>query len=90
MPRYVVERSFPGGFQIPITDEGVKSVQAIVDQNSQFGVTWVHSYVSDDKRKAFCICDAPDPEAIRKAATSNSLPVDRINRVSVFDPYFYK
>ena len=34
--------------------------------------------------------DAPDPEAIRRAAQRNSLPVDRIIEVSVLDPYFYK
>jgi hypothetical protein len=34
--------------------------------------------------------DAPDPEAIRRAAQRNNLPVDRIIEVSVLDPYFYK
>lgn len=90
MPRYVVERSFPDGLEIPITNEGASAVQSVVEQNADFGVTWVHSYVSDDKRKTYCIYDGPDPEAIRKAASCNSLPVDRISRVSVLDPYFYK
>jgi hypothetical protein len=50
----------------------------------------VHSYVSDDKRHTFCIYDAPSPEAIRKTATRNGLPVDRITEVRVLDPYFYR
>ena len=54
------------------------------------GVTWVHSYVSDDKRNTFCVYDGPTPEAIRQAAERNGLPVDRITKVSVLDPYFYR
>jgi hypothetical protein len=54
------------------------------------GVTWVHSYVSDDKRRTFCVYDAPDEEAIRRAATRNTLPIDQITAVSVLDPYFYR
>jgi hypothetical protein len=53
-------------------------------------VTWVHSYVTGDKKKTFCIYDAPTPEAIRRAAGRNNLPVDSITQVSVLDPYFYK
>jgi hypothetical protein len=49
----------------------------------------VHSYVSEDKRTTFCIYDAPSPEAIRKTADCNDLPVDQITEVSVLDPYFY-
>jgi hypothetical protein len=37
----------------------------------------------------FCVYDAPSPEAIRRAAERNGLPVDRITRVTVLDPYFY-
>src|SRR3989304_5259788 len=34
--------------------------------------------------------DGPNPEAIRQAARRNGLPVDRITRVTVLDPYFYR
>jgi hypothetical protein len=53
-------------------------------------VTWVHSYVTPDRRRTFCIYDAQTPEAIRKVAERNELPVDRITEVSVLDPYFYQ
>jgi hypothetical protein len=46
--------------------------------------------VSEDKAKTFCIYDGPDPEAIRKVAGKNGLPVERITQVSVLDPYFYR
>lgn len=89
MPRYVVERTFPAGLNIPVDAQGAASCLAVVDRNADDGVTWIHSYVSDDKRKTFCIYDAPSPEAIRKTADRNSLPVDQITQVSVLDPYFY-
>ena len=44
---------------------------------------------SEDKRTTFCIYDAPSPEAIRKTAAGNELPVDQITQVLVLDPYFY-
>lgn len=90
MPRYLVERTFPEGLEIPVTDEGATICLNVVDVNADNGVTWVHSYVSEDKRTTYCIYDGPNPEAIRKAATRNNLPVDRITRVSVLDPYFYR
>jgi hypothetical protein len=62
----------------------------VVERNGEHGVTWVQSYVSDDKTVTFCVYDGPDPEAIRRAAECNSLPVDKITKVSVLDPYFYR
>ena len=88
MPRYVVQRTFPDGLLIP-TDGGPDVCRAVVDQNADEGVTWINSYVSEDKLRTFCVYDAPSPEAIRKTATRNDLPVDEITRVTVLDPYFY-
>ncbi|HKB94527.1 MAG TPA: DUF4242 domain-containing protein [Gaiellaceae bacterium] len=89
MPRYIVERTFPDGLQIPSDATGAQACLTVVDRNADHGVTWVHSYVSDDKRTTYCIYDGPSPEAIRKAASRNDLPVDRITQVRVLDPYFY-
>ena len=89
MPRYVVERTFPHGWVIPPGGEGSNQCLELVERNADDGVTWLHSYVSDDKRRAFCVYDAPSPEAIRKTAARNDLPVDRITQVRVLDPYFY-
>ena len=89
MPRYLVQRTFPDGLEIPTTDDGAKVTLGVVDKNAELGVTWVHSYVSDDKRTTYCIYDGPTPDAIREAASSNGLPVDSVVPVSVLDPYFY-
>ena len=90
MPRYLVERTFPDGLSIPMTAEGAKVCRAVVDTNASDGVTWVHSYVNPNRTKTYCIYDAATPEAIRKAASHNRLPVDTITEVSVLDPYFYR
>ena len=90
MARYLVERTFPDGLAIPVTDGGAQVCLTVVDNNAVDGVTWVHSYVTPDKKKTFCIYDAPSPEAIRTAAKRNNLPVDSIIPVSVLDPYFYQ
>ncbi len=89
MPRYIVERNFPEGWRIPVGADGAELCRTVTQRNAEEYVTWVHSYVSDDKRHTFCVYDAPSPEAIRKAAARNKLPVDRITRVQVLDPYFY-
>ena len=90
MPRYIVERTFTDGLQIPADEQGAKSCLAVADGNAAEGVTWVHSYVTPDKRTTFCVSDGPSPEAIRRAAEANQLPVDRITEVRVLDPYFYR
>lgn len=89
MPRYLVERTFPEGLEIPMTLEGADVCLNVVGNNTRENVTWVHSYVTPDKRKTYGIYDAPNAEAIRVAATHNSLPVDEITEVRVLDPYFY-
>ena len=68
--------------------DGAAACRAVIERNSHGGVTWIHSYVSKDDKTTFCVYAAPNPEAIRKAATRNKLPVDRITQVRVLDPYF--
>jgi hypothetical protein len=89
MPRYVVQRAFPGGLALPANLAGAEACHKVVEENAALGVTWLQSYVSEDLETTFCIYDGPDPDAIRRAADRNGLPVDRITRVTVLDPYFY-
>ena len=89
MPRYLIERTFGEGLQILDDSKDADECLKIVSNNLYDEVTWVHSYVSDDKSKSFCIYDAPSPEAVRRAARRNKLPIDKITEVRVLDPYFY-
>lgn len=90
MPRYLVERTFPDdGLVIPMDETGAQICHSVVSNNAQYQVTWVHSYVSEDKLKTYCIYDGPSPEAIRQAARRSNLPIDCITEVRILDPYFY-
>jgi hypothetical protein len=89
MPRYVVQRTFPEGLHISLVNGAAELCRGVVERNAEEGVTWISSFVSEDKTRSFCIYDAPSPEAIRKTAARNELPVEQITRVSVLDPYFY-
>ena len=88
MPRYVIERTFEDGLELHTDATGSEACSRVVRRNAEEGVTWLHSYVSDDGKRTFCVYDGPSPEAIRKAASANELPVDRITQVGVLDPYF--
>ncbi len=87
MPRYVMRRAFPERERVPVSDDGAAPCKAVIEQNAEEGVTRLHSYVSEGDRSAFCVCDAPTREAIRRAAARNELPVGQITRVRVHDSY---
>ncbi|ETZ98529.1 hypothetical protein I547_6422 [Mycobacterium kansasii 824] len=50
--------------------------------NAEEGVRWLYSFLSADKRKTYCLYEAPSPEAIRTAASRAGLPADVIVEVS--------
>jgi hypothetical protein len=89
MPRYLVERSFPDGLHLPVDADGARASLAMMECNNQERVSWLQSYVSADKRRSYCIYDGPSPEAIRRAANRNRLPIQKITEVCVLEPYFY-
>jgi hypothetical protein len=89
MPRYLVQRTFRGGLAIPANLAGAEACLRVVEENAALGVTWLHSYVSEDLETSVDVYDGPDPDAITQAAVRNGLPLDRITRVTVLDPYFY-
>jgi hypothetical protein len=84
MPRYVIERNFAD--QLEITKDGNDKVNRINDQE---GVKWIFSFLSADKRKTYCLYEAPSVEAIRKAAKRAGLPADVITEVSEIGPAMF-
>jgi len=64
MPRYLVERTFQGRLSVPAGADGAAACRALIERNELEGVTWLHSYVSEDKTRTFCRYDGPSPEAI--------------------------
>jgi hypothetical protein len=89
MPRYLIERTFPSGLQMTLDDDGDHTYRAVIEGNTPRGVVWIHSYVTPDRSRTYCVYDGPSPEAIRLAAEVNGLPIDRIIEVRVLDPHFH-
>lgn len=90
MPRYLVERTFSEPIALPGPGLGGPVREIFLENNDFEGISWVFSFVAPDGRRSFCIYDAPTPEAIRRAAHRNNLPVDRISEIRLLDPYFYE
>jgi Protein of unknown function (DUF4242) len=81
MPLYVIERNFAEQLDVENTDElGIKRI------NDDAGVRWVYSFLSADKKKTYCLYEAPNPEAILEAARRNGIPADVITEVSQYTP----
>ncbi len=77
MPIFMVERAFAEELE-PSLDlaDGINRI------NAEAGVRWLYSFLSADKRKTYCLYEAPSPEAIRTAAARAGLPADVIVEVN--------
>ena len=89
MPRYLIERPFPQGIGVSGRAQDAETCFSVAANNAEEGVTWLHSYVTPDTRVTYCVYEGPSPEALRRAAARNKLPITRITEVRVLDPYFY-
>ena len=81
MALFVIEREFAE--QLNLTTESVRLVTEI---NAEVGVHWLFSFLSADKKKTYCLYEAPNAEAIREAARRANVPADVIVEVSEFRP----
>jgi hypothetical protein len=81
MPLFVVERQFPGALELDA--QGVAAIRAI---NADIGVNWLYSFLSADRRKTYCLYEAPSIEAIREAARRANMPSDSIVEVTHLQP----
>jgi hypothetical protein len=84
MPLFVIERNFAE--QLEITRDAASEVQLI---NEDVGVQWLFSFLSADKKKTYCLYEAPDPDAIREAARRANIPADVIIEVSEVRPEMF-
>lgn len=84
MPLFLIERNFAE--DLVFTDESVSQVRQI---NDEIGIEWLYSFLSADKRKTYCLYEAPSAEAIRIAARRLDIPADVIIPVSHVQPELY-
>lgn len=76
MPIFMIERNFAE--KLEVTPEGAAVINEINDEES---VRWLISFLSVDKKKTFCLYEAPSAEAIREAAHRAGIPADVIIEV---------
>lgn len=86
MPKYVIERDFPGagnldGSQLREISQASCSVLSKLGDEIQ----WIESYVTGDK--IYCIYRAPSDALIREHGILGGFPVNRISVIaSIIDP----
>jgi hypothetical protein len=81
MALYVIERNFLEGLDPDAIDNA--EIRLV---NDDVGVNWILSFLSADKRKTFCLYEAPNPESIREAAARLGLPADVVTPVEEIGP----
>ena len=80
MPMYVIERAFAE--QLELTGDDVKLIEEV---NADEGVRWLFSFLSADRRRSYCLYEAPSPDMIVAAAKRAGIPADvvvEVDRIS--------
>jgi hypothetical protein len=83
MPVYMIERTFAD--QLDLTNDDVKLIEEV---NADEGVRWLFSFLSADRRRTYCLYEAPSPDAIMAAARRANVPADKIVEVGPAVPAF--
>ena len=76
MPRFIIERNFAEQLEV-----NRDVITALTQVNADVGVQWLFSFLSADKKKTYCLYEAPNAEAIREAARRLNIPADVIIEV---------
>ena len=80
MPKYVIEREWPGASKMTdaeLHQASLRSLEVLRKLGPE--IRWVHSYVTDDK--IYCIYYSPDELMIHEHARLVGVPVNRIAAV---------
>jgi hypothetical protein len=81
VPLYLIERTFAEQLELSADD-----VRVIEEINLEEGASWLFSFLSADRRRSYCLYEAPSPDAIVAAARRANVPVDSIVEVSRLIP----
>jgi hypothetical protein len=76
MPLFLIERNFAEQLEVSRDD-----VLQVTQVNADVGIQWLFSFLSADKKKTYCLYEAPNAEAIREAAQRLNVPADEIIEV---------
>ena len=81
MPLYMIERNFSE--QLDLTDDDVEFIDEI---GAEEGVHWVFSFLTADRRRTYCLYEAPTADAIMAAAKRANVPADVVVEVDAAAP----
>lgn len=84
MALFLVERNFAEQLQLGAAD--VDTIQAYNESNN---LRWLFSFLSSDKKKTYCLYEAPDPEALLQQARDLKIPADAIIEVGEINPQMF-
>ena len=84
MPLFLIERNFAD--QLEMNQELAADVARV---NGDVGIQWLFSFLSADKKKTYCLYEAPSAEAIREAARRLNAPADVIVEVGELRPEMF-
>ena len=77
MAVFMIERRYAD--ELEVTADIADGINRI---NEDEGVRWLYSFLSADKRKTYCLYEAPSAAAILRAAERAGLPADVIVEVT--------
>jgi hypothetical protein len=81
MPVYMIERNFAD--QLDLSSEDVRLIDEV---NADEGVRWLFSFLSADRRRTYCLYEAPSADAIVAAAKRANVPADVVVEVGAAAP----
>jgi hypothetical protein len=84
MPLFLIERNFAE--QVELNRDDALQISQV---NADVGIQWLFSFLSADKKKSYCLYEAPNAEAIREAAQRLNVPADVIIEVGELRPEMF-
>lgn len=84
MALFLIERNFAEELQL-----GAEDVESIQSYNESASLRWLFSFLSSDKKKTYCLYEAPDAEALLKQARDLKIPADAIIEVGEINPEMF-
>ena len=75
MPMFMIERKFAEEITLDPNNK------VILEINEEVGVKWLYSFLSLDKKRTYCLYEAPNAEAVREAARRANIPADAVMQV---------
>ena len=81
MPLFLIERNFAE--QLELNHDAVTAVKQV---NADVGAQWLFSFLSADKKKTYCLYEAPSAEVVRESARRLNMPADVVIEVGELRP----